>query len=56
MERWQVLVELTLDKEEGDAEWKALIRARAALEKMTLGIDVAHWHIIQGAKTVQEFD
>lgn len=53
--RWQVIVEVTLDIEDDDSEWSAVKRTKAALEKIR-GKEIAHYHILQQPKVVVEFD
>lgn len=53
-DRWQVIVELTLDIQSGDNENTARERAKSALAE--LGSDIAHYHILEKPKVVFEFD
>ena len=56
-ERWQLMVELTLDIQENENPDQALERARKGLNKVQgTGKEFAHYHIMQPPKQVVELD
>ena len=61
MERWRIIVELTYDTQDGDADHGAgpgpeLDRAKESLQTLLNGSPFQHYHILQLPHRCFEFD